>query len=141
MSTIPPTLTPPVSADVAAKQAALQLQGILRRGRNKKWLTPVTLSLKGILSEPDNTNALVPHLADYPVANAYVNARVCDMNANEDEDENYDSCSELESHANVVVLGQHRYIISSSGRHAEVNTFAREVVRMKSVPIVDKDIV
>ena len=56
----------------------------------------MTLSLKGRLSEPDNTNALVPHLADYPVANAYVNARVCDMNANEEKDENSDSSSELD---------------------------------------------
>ena len=36
LSTVPPTLTPPVSADVAANQAALQLKGILRRGHNKK---------------------------------------------------------------------------------------------------------
>ena len=92
-STYPPTLTPPVSADVAANQAALQLQGILCWRRNNKLLTLVTLSLKGKLSDPDNTNALVPHLVDYPVANGYVNARVCDMNATEDEDENSDSRS------------------------------------------------
>ena len=54
---------------------------------------------------------------------------------------NSDSCSELESHANMIVLGKHCYIISSSGRHAEVNAFAREVVRNKSVPIFDAAIV
>ena len=59
------------------------------------------------------------------------------MNANKDEDENSDSRSELDSRANMVVLRKHCYIISSSGRHAEVNAFAREVGRMKSVPIVD----
>ena len=63
------------------------------------------------------------------------------MNANEDKDENSDSCSELDSHANMVVLGQHCYIISSSGIHAEVNKFAIEVGRMKSVTIVAAAIV
>ena len=84
---------------------------------------------------------LVPHLAAYPVANDYVNARVCDMNANEDKDENSDFRSELDSDANMVVLRQHCYIISSSGIHAEVNAFSREIGRMKSVPIVDAAIV
>ena len=41
----------------------------------------------------------------------------------------------------MVVLGQHFYLISSSSRHAEVNDFAREVVRNKSVPIFDAAIV
>ena len=86
-------------------------------------MTPATSSLKGRLFNPDNTNAPTPHLAAYPVANDYIDARVCDLNANDDKDENSDSCSELESHSNIVVLGQHCYIISSSGRHAEVNDF------------------
>ena len=64
----------------------------------------MTLYLKGKFSDPDNTNALVPHLASYPVANDYVNARVFDMNVNEDKDENSDSRSVLDSHANMVVL-------------------------------------
>ena len=101
----------------------------------------MTLSLKWKLSEPDNTNALVPHLASYSVANYYVNARLFGMNSNEDKDENSDSSSELDSHANMVFLGQHCYIISSSSRHAEVNAFSREVGRMKSVLIVDVAIV
>ena len=67
----------------------------------------MTLSLKGKFSEPDNTNVFVPHLAFYQVANDYVNARVCDMNANEDDDGNSDPRSDLDSHANMVVLGQH----------------------------------
>ena len=100
-----------------------------------------TLSLKGRLSEPDGTNALTPHLAAYPVANDYINAKVCDMNTKDDKDEKSDSRSELESHANMVVLGQHCYIISSSGRHVEVNAFSIEVGRTKSVPIVDAAIV
>ena len=66
-----------------------------------------TLSLKGRLSETDDTNALTPHLAAYPVANYYISARVCDMNDNYDKDKNPDSRSELESYANMVVLGQH----------------------------------
>ena len=90
-STVYPTLTPPVSADVAANQAALQLQGILCRVHNNKSLTLVISSLKGKLSELDITNVLVPHLAAYSVANYYVNKRVSDMNAIEEEYINYDS--------------------------------------------------
>ena len=41
----------------------------------------------------------------------------------------------------MIVLGQHCYIISSSGRHAEVNALSREAGRMKSVTIVDASIV
>ena len=67
-------------------------------------MTLVTLSLKGKLSDQDNTNTLVPHLAGCQVANDYVNARVFDMTDNEDEDEKSDSRSELESNANMVVL-------------------------------------
>ena len=93
------------------------------------------------MPDPDNTDSLVPHLAAYPTENDYVNTRVYDMNANEDKDENSDCSSDLYSHATVVVLGQHCYIIYSSVRHAEVNTFARELGRMKSVPIVDAAIV
>ena len=66
---------------------------------------------------------------------------VCDMNANEEKDLNSDSRSELDSHENMFVLGKHCYIISYSDRHAEVNAFAREVGRMKSVLIVDAAIV
>ena len=104
-------------------------------------MTPATSSLEGIFSEPDDKNALTPHLESYPVENNYINARVCDMNTNDKKYENSDSCSELDSHAYMVFLGQHCYIISSSGRHAEVNTFSREVGRMKSVPIVDASVV
>ena len=41
----------------------------------------------------------------------------------------------------MIVLGQHCYIISSSGRHAEVNAFAIKVGRIKIVPIFDATIV
>ena len=81
-------------------------------------MTLATSPLKRRLSEPDNTNALTSHLAAYPVANDYINARVFDMNANYNKDKNSDSRLELEYHANMVVLGQYRYIILSSIRHA-----------------------
>ena len=104
-------------------------------------MTPAISSLEGRLSNPDDTNVLTPRLSAYPVANDYINARVCDMNANDNKDENSDSCSELDSHANIFVLGQYCCIISSSGRHAEVNDFDREVGRMKIVAIVDTGVV
>ena len=88
-------------------------------------MNPATSSLEEIFPQPDDTNALTQNLSSYPVANYNINARVCDTNANDNNDKNSDPRLDLDSHANMVVLGQHFYIIYSSGRHTEVNAFTR----------------
>ena len=45
--------------------------------------------------------------------------------------------SELDSHANMVVLGKDCWIISCSNRSVDVSAFANDVGSLKSVPIVD----
>jgi hypothetical protein len=45
--------------------------------------------------------------------------------------------SQLDSHANMNVFGKHYYVISSSGKYANVSAFSDEVGAMLKVPIVD----
>jgi hypothetical protein len=48
--------------------------------------------------------------------------------------------SDLDSHANMVVLGKHCFIISDSGKYIDVNAFADAVGGLAQVPIVDATI-
>jgi hypothetical protein len=45
--------------------------------------------------------------------------------------------SQLDSHANMNVFGKHCYVISNSGKYANVSAFSEEVGSMLKVPIVD----
>ena len=45
--------------------------------------------------------------------------------------------TELDSHANMVVIGAQGTIIQKTGRYADVNTFSSDVGTMSRVPIVD----
>jgi hypothetical protein len=45
--------------------------------------------------------------------------------------------SDLDSHANMIVLGKHCFIISYSGKYIDVNAFADAVGGLSQVPIVD----
>jgi D-arabinose 5-phosphate isomerase GutQ len=47
-----------------------------------------------------------------------------------------ESRTELDSHANMAVVGRHAFIISDSGRTADVNQFTPDCESMQ-VPIVD----
>ena len=49
--------------------------------------------------------------------------------------------SQLDSHANMCVMGKHCHIISDSGLTADVSPFSDEVGSMLKVPIVDTLIV
>ena len=44
---------------------------------------------------------------------------------------------ELDSHANMVVIGAHGTIIKKTGKYADVNGFSSEIGTMSRVPIVD----
>ena len=78
----------------------------------------------------------IAHLAAYPVANDQLQARIGDIQS-QDYEPNSDTRSELDSHANMIVLGKHCYIISYSGRQADVKAFSPEAGQVQSVPIVD----
>ena len=48
-----------------------------------------------------------------------------------------ESRTELDSHANMVVVGQHAFIINNTGKTAEVSPFTSSYDSLKNVPIVD----
>ena len=49
----------------------------------------------------------------------------------------YLSATELDSHANVVVIGKQSFVFSNSGQYANVQAFDKEVKGLPKVPIVD----
>ena len=49
----------------------------------------------------------------------------------------YLSSIELDSHANMVVIGKQAFVFSHSGKYADVQAFAKEVKVLSEVPIVD----
>ena len=49
--------------------------------------------------------------------------------------------TEIESHANMVVIGTQETIIQKTGRYVDVNAFSLDVGTMPRVPIVDAEIV
>ena len=54
-----------------------------------------------------------------------------------DDVEHEQSRSELDTHANMVVVGKHSLILNQSGRTAEVAPFSPDCGSLESVPIVD----
>ena len=49
----------------------------------------------------------------------------------------YLSGTELDSHANMVVIGKQAFVFSHSGKYAYVQDFSKEVKCLPEVPIVD----
>ena len=45
--------------------------------------------------------------------------------------------TELDSHANMIVLGKQALVIQDTGHSAEVNAFSDDVGGLSKVPIVD----
>ena len=56
-----------------------------------------------------------------------------DVSADPDEE----TRTELDSHANMVVIGMHAYILNNTGRTTEVSPFTSSYETLKNVPIVD----
>ena len=52
-------------------------------------------------------------------------------------DSNEDSRTKLDSHANMVVVGMHAYILNYMSRTAEMSPFTSSYDALKNVPIVD----
>ena len=66
-------------------------------------------------------------------------AMVASANDGEDMvvDDMVTSRTELDSHANMVVVGRHALVVSDTGRTAEVNPFTPDYEALQQVPIVD----
>lgn len=60
------------------------------------------------------------------------------MEAQACEGEDGGECrTELDSHANMTVVGRHAYVLNRSTRTVDVAPFSSEYAAMKDVPIVD----
>ena len=53
------------------------------------------------------------------------------------KDDQQSSTTELDSHANMVVVGAQATILNRSGKYAEVRAFSNECSTLEKVPIVD----
>ena len=53
------------------------------------------------------------------------------------ESDFYLSATEIDSHANMVVIGKQVFVYSHSGQNENVQAFAKEVKGLPKVPIVD----
>ena len=84
------------------------------------------------------------HVAAYPMPNVHVSSSIGPIISAstgtatvEDSDFATESRTELDSHANMCVVGRYATIVNTSGRHAEVNAFSPEIKSLHKVPIVD----
>ena len=88
-------------------------------------------------------NIEIAHMMAYPKLNSHLQRhlqraiQVCSVHSRDDMVDGRVGRSDFDSHANMIVIGKDCYIISRSGRFAEVNAFSQEVGRMESVPIID----
>ena len=75
-----------------------------------------------------NLNAIKPN---QHILNAIVSSNLADSTHSEN------STSELDSHANMIVLGNYAFIFETTGRTCNVEPFATELGVAQNVPIVD----
>ena len=64
---------------------------------------------------------------------ATVWATTADMGNKDDQE----TSTQLDSHANMVVVGGHASVFGHSGKSADVRPFSNDCSKLKSVPIVD----
>jgi hypothetical protein len=83
-------------------------------------------------TNPGNSGEVKPnrHLAVL-VSTAMISAAI------DNEDDDGCSRTDLDSHANMVVVGRHALIVSTSGKTAEVSPFTPDYEALQKVPIVD----
>jgi hypothetical protein len=69
--------------------------------------------------------------------NAAINAVQAIVSTTSSNQSSADPRTELDSHANMVVLGKHSYIFESTGRTCDVMPFTNDLGVAKNIPIVD----
>ena len=88
-----------------------------------------------------NTVNINEHLSSYistSITNVVANTNISDSNANDitTVNSNVESRMELDSHANMPVLGNGAYILGHTGQTADVTAYSPEYESMQ-IPIVD----
>ena len=85
--------------------------------------------------KPDQSKGWDP---DRP--NTHICQLICSLTTSNDHEDSKmaaQSRSELDSHANMVVVGRNAYIIQDTGRRADVSQFTPDYEALNLVPIVD----
>jgi len=57
--------------------------------------------------------------------------------ANMGDNDDKSSTTQLDSHANMVVIGKHATVFGKTGKEADVRPFSNECSKLESIPIVD----
>ena len=98
-----------------------------------------------MMPQPDQSTTA--HVAAYPQPNLHLcNLIVPTISANtatnnEGMDGDIDSRTDLDSHANMCVVGRNAIVVHTSGRHADVKAFSPDINTLQQVPIVDAAVV
>ena len=82
---------------------------------------------------------MLPKQLQTMISTAYIGAAIIDELEDESDDtmENIErSRSELDTHANMPVVGKHAHILADTGKKAEVNAYTPDYDSM-TIPIVD----
>ena len=79
--------------------------------------------------------SVVPNAILQARISSYVSIYATEMGGKDDD--NDASTTELDSHANMIVVGAQATIIQRSGRSAEVRAFSEECTKLEKIPIVD----
>jgi hypothetical protein len=84
----------------------------------------------------------IAHVAAYPVPNAHLCKSLGKTISSSDGVEviregGEETRTDLDSHANMCVVGNQIRIVNKSGRHAEVNAFSPDLESLQRVPIID----
>ena len=84
-----------------------------------------------------STTDLLPNNHVIKVISSAMVASASDDFMNSTADNEVEGRCELDSHANMVVLGKHCVVIENTGRVAQVNPFTPDYKALERVPIVD----
>ena len=95
--------------------------------------------------EPDKTTVLA-HVAAYPEPNLHLVSKIGNSIAASDcgtteMSEFSESRTELDSHANMCVVGKNSFPLTKPTRYASVNAFSPSIEKLTQVPIIDAAII
>ena len=111
----------------AAASAVVRLNAIMKKHRDYKWLEDVNFQ------QP--TSRAIGDLCMEP--NEHLIERMMTSISSSGDNVCLESSTELDSYANMVVIGKQAFIFNHSDQYTNVRAFTDEVKGIPKVPIVD----
>ena len=132
MSIVGRTQKKPTTASAASSDASpakITINSILKRA--KSWLAPANSpsTLEGRNLQPESTMWDPGDKTSARIASMVV--------ASVDGEQSQGSRTELDSHANMAVVGRNSFVIEDTGRTADVNPFTPDYNALENIPIVN----